>query len=269
MRFPSASGVPSLISDDLAGGSHAMVALSLPPALRFAVERWELRAGSPREADDLVGLAGTQARFAVIDGTPPSRSASSPLGTNGGAYAAALVRLALAEPEPALDAIRRANEALHDPARSGRDQHSAAVVVASVDRHQTEIVAAGDGLAFVRRGGFWSQVGDGRMLTTSAEQAWREALADRRSDDADARIALERTLHAEAADWLMTPVGRFAELGYQRTTFENDWEELVLASAGARLDASLLDDVRGWLAGLRRWEQANAGRLAGQPMPVF
>ena len=32
---------------------------------------------------------------------------------------------------------------------------------------------------------------------------------------------------------------------------------------------SLLDDVRGWLAGLRRWEQANAGRLAHQPMPVF
>jgi hypothetical protein len=31
---------------------------------------------------------------------------------NGAAYAAAIVRLALAEPEPALDALRRANASL-------------------------------------------------------------------------------------------------------------------------------------------------------------
>jgi hypothetical protein len=50
--------------DELAGESHAMVALSLPPALRFAVERWALGAGSPREADDLISRWRERGRFA-------------------------------------------------------------------------------------------------------------------------------------------------------------------------------------------------------------
>ena len=249
--------------------AHSLVALDIPPALRFAVERWRLPAAQFGQDDDLVAAVGSDARFAVIDGLAPGRRDASPFGGDAGRYAAAIVRLALGGPDGVATALTSAAAHLHDPAiRFDRDQAAASAIVASVNRHRTEIVVAGAGTAFIRRDGFWTQAGSGRMLDAAAESAFQEALNAADIADADARTAFERSNPIPFDGWHTTPAGRFPTMRTEQVELDNDWDELVLATAGARLDTSLLDDLGGWLAGLRAWEAGNAGRLGRHGAPV-
>jgi hypothetical protein len=242
--------------------AHSLLALNIPPALRFAVERWQLPVAPSGHDDDLVMAVGSDARFAVIDGLAPGRPDASPLGGDAGRYAAAIVRLALGDPGAVTTALTRATAHLHDPAiRFDRDQAAASAIVASVNRHRTEIVVAGAGAAFLRRDGFWTQVGSGRMLDAAAESAFREALSAADVVDADARSAFERSNPIPFDGWHTTPAGRFPTMKTEQVELDNDWDELVLATTGSRLDTSLLDDLADWLAGLRAWESSSAGRL--------
>jgi hypothetical protein len=69
----------------------------------------------------------------------------------------------------------------------------------------------------------------------------------------DRAEAQDRALGAPEA-WRTAAIGRFAEPLLECKEIEG-FDELVLASGGARLDVARLDELDEWLDGLRRWER--------------
>ena len=72
--------------------------------------------------------------------------------------------------------------------------------------------------------------------------------------DRDRRHHAEERFLGRADAWASTALGRFAQPVIRAFSLSGV-TELVLASDGARLGERALDDLPGWLAGLREWER--------------
>jgi len=67
------------------------------------------------------------------------------------------------------------------------------------------------------------------------------------------------------AAWLTAALGRFPDIKTEAAAMES-FEELVLASDGARLDPERLSDLGAWLDDLRAWEREHLRPRAGAKM---
>jgi hypothetical protein len=232
------------------------------------VESWEQASGSAGSQDaklvwpdPTVGL-----RVAVLDGVTPSLRCRTVVGVDGAMYAAAIVSLALQRTGGAPDeCVLAANRHLHDPALArSRDQMQACVTVAdlSPDGH-VDVVRAGDCEAWARTEQGWVAFGAGTALTAEVEAEWAEWQRRHPGVSRDVRHDAEERFLGRPEAWTSTAVGRFGEPLLQ--CFSADGvQELVLASDGARLSESVLDELPAWLGDLRRWEgqRSDLGRAA-------
>ncbi|MEI7743039.1 MAG: hypothetical protein WCK58_04720 [Chloroflexota bacterium] len=239
----------------------------MPPWLRLGVEVWDLPAG--RREDHLVAGHETLARIAVLTGVPGASDARSAMGTDEPRFATAVARAALRDDASAGTALDAANRALFDPSRTGhRTQASVTAIVATVTRHGTEILAAGAAGAYALRDGDWFALVPGTPLTSDGEALLRGWSMEHPEATADERAEAVVRLVDDPALWRNPAAGSFARLSPDVVTIDNDWEELVLASEGARLDPSLLGRLEGWIAGLRAWEAQHAVALGRGGAPV-
>ena len=95
--------------------AKTVTVLDVQPWLRLGVEAWELR-GPGRDAI-LVTAHETLARVAVLAGATTGPGGTSPMGTDEGRYASAIVRAALEDDTTARAALEAAGRFLHDPDR--------------------------------------------------------------------------------------------------------------------------------------------------------
>jgi hypothetical protein len=234
----------------------------------WQVDWWEQASGSAGSQDaNLVwpDPAGGRLRVAVVDGVTPSRRCRSVAGVDGAMYAAAIARLALQRSGPLDACLLAANAHLHDPglARS-RDQMQACVTAIDVfPDGRVEVVRAGDCEAWARTEQGWVALGSGSALTAGVAAQWADWQRRHADVDRDARHDAEERFLGRPQAWTATALGRFAAPVVQRFTAAGVLE-LVLASDGARLSESVLEDLPTWLGGLRRWEdqRRDLGRAA-------
>jgi hypothetical protein len=199
-------------------------------------------------------------RLAAIDGATPPPAAPTFCGLDAATWAAQVTRASLLADDDVAACLWRANRMLHDPTllRAGA-RPQAAVVVADIRSRwdgdaSAQVVRASDCVAFARYGNRWSSLFPQPRLTAEAAQMW-DAWCDthRGASPRQRADAEDRALDAPAA-WRTAAIGRFAEPLLECTEIEG-FDELVLASDGARLELDYLDELDEWLDGLRRWER--------------
>lgn len=257
--MPSSS--PSPVSE------KTVTVLEVRPWLRLGVESWHLPAQDRTQL--LVTAREMLARVAVLSGAAPGPDGARRPDIDDGRLAAAIIGAALREDASTRDALGAAGRVLFEPARSGTcTQRAADAMVATITRHGMEVVGAGDGGAFVRRADDWFELCPDGALTGAADAEWRAWEADHPQPRRDERDRAALDLLAAPDRWRNPRVGAFDVLRPDVATVEDDWDELVLASAGARLDTSLLGRLEGWLGGLRAWESQHAVALGRGGAPV-
>jgi hypothetical protein len=229
----------------------------------WRIEAWEQPSGSAASQDaQLVwpDPGGQRLRVAVLDGVTPTRECRSVVGVAGPMYAAAVARLALLRSGSALeDCLLVANRHLHDDtlARS-RDQVQTCVTAADVfPDGRVEVVRAGDCEAWARTDDGWVPLGCGTALTAPVAAAWDEWQGRNADVGREVRHDAEEGFLGRPAAWTSTALGRF-ERPQIRSFSLAGVSELVLASDGARLSESVLDDLPTWIGGLRAWERKRA-----------
>ena len=232
-------------------------------ALGWRIESWEQPSGSGASQDaELVWPhpSGRFMRVAVLDGVTPSAACRTVAGVPGAMYAAAIARLALQHPQHTLEeCVLGANRVLHDEhlARS-RDQMQTCVTAADVfPDGRVEVLRAGDCEAWARTDDGWVELGCGTALTEAQEAAWNAWQRRHPGIDRTTRHDGEERFLGRAQAWTSTALGRFAVPKLQHFTVHGA-RELVLASDGARLSEAALDDLPGWLGGLRDWERGRS-----------
>ena len=230
----------------------------------WKIECWEQASGDAASQDaQLVwpDPRGQRLRLAVIDGVTPSLRCRTVVGVDGAMYAASVVRLALQHAERPLDeCVLAANRHLYDSTLPrSRDQTQTCVTAADVfPDGRVELVRAGDCDAFARTAAGWTPMGRGSALTARTAAAWDEWQRRNAGVTREARHAAEETFLGRPEAWTSTAVGRFARPNVRRFSLAGV-QELVLASDGARLADHALDDLPGWLDGLRNWERERPG----------
>lgn len=226
----------------------------------FVVDVWEEAApGAARSSQDssLVLPFEDGLRVAAIDGATPHPDQELKVGCDAAVYASALVRLALHSRVPLLVALENANETLHVRAANVWMIPRATVAAADIGEYDTGVVRAGDCVAFARHGEAWRPLFP--ELTSPAQMRARIAEIGEVSLEALMRMVKENPQGADPTpleDRPTVAVGTFPELRPQRAEVPAGWDELVLASDGARLDAHRVADLERWLADLREWERA-------------
>jgi hypothetical protein len=230
----------------------------------WKIECWEQASGDAASQDaQLVwpNPRGQRLRLAVLDGVTPSLRCRTMVGVDGAMYAAAVVRLALQNAERPLDeCVLAANRHLYDSTLPrSRDQTQTCVTAADVfPDGRVELVRAGDCDAFARTAAGWTPMGRGSALTARTAAAWDEWQRRNAGVTREARHAAEERFLGRPEAWTSTAVGRFARPNVRRFSLAGV-QELVLASDGARLADHSLDDLPGWLDGLRNWERERPG----------
>jgi hypothetical protein len=199
-------------------------------------------------------------RLAAIDGATPPPGAPAFCGLDAATWAAQVTRASLLANDDVAVCLWRANRSLFDPGQaSAGARPQAAVAVADIrvrwdgDPH-AEVVRASDCVAFARFGSRWKALFPNDRLTAEAAQVWDAWCATHRGASARERAEAEdRALGAPDA-WRTAAIGRLAEPRLEWVEVEG-FDELVLASDGARVDLARLDALDEWLDGLRRWER--------------
>ncbi|MCU1430462.1 MAG: hypothetical protein JWL83_4462 [Actinomycetia bacterium] len=198
-------------------------------------------------------------RLAAIDGASVPTSPAF-CGLDAATWAAQVTRASLLAEDDLAVCLWRANRNLFDPSfgRAGA-RAQAAVAVADIrarwdgDAH-AKVVRASDCTVFARFGRRWVDVFPAPCVTAEAAQVWDAWCATHATANArDRAEAQDRALGAPEA-WRTAAIGRFAEPLLECKEIEG-FDELVLASGGARLDVARLDELDEWLDGLRRWER--------------
>ena len=229
-------------------------------SMGWLVETWEQPSGAAASQDaQLVwpDPAAARLRVAVLDGVTPTRRCRDVVGVAGPMYAAAVTRVALQRAGSGLtDGLLAANCHLHDRAVArSRDQAQTCVTAADVyPDGRVEVVRAGDCEAWARTAGGWQRLGTGTALTRAADAAWQRWQDGNPRVDRDRRQDAEERFLGRPDAWTSTALGRFPQ-PVMREFSLSGVTELVLASDGARLSERMLDDLAGWLAGLREWER--------------
>jgi hypothetical protein len=205
---------------------------------------------------------GGRLRLAVLDGATPPPGAAMFCGLDAATWAAQVTRAVLLADDDIAACLWRANRVLHDPGslRVGA-RPQAAVVAADVRRRWdgdafAHVARASDCVAFARHGRRWSTLFPLPRLTTEAAQVWSAWCATHPAATAARRAEAEDRALGSPAAWRTAAIGRFADPLLECTQVEG-FDELVLASDGARLGVEHLDDLEGWLDALRAWERVN------------
>jgi hypothetical protein len=231
----------------------------------WRIETWEQPAGAAASHDSQLvwpDPASARLRVAVIDGVTPTRHCRSVVGVPGAMYATAVARLALQRPADALaDSLLSANRHLHDPAITrSRDQAQACVTAADVfPDGRVEVVRAGDCEAWAGTSDGWVPLGSGTAVSAPTDAAWEDWQSRHPHASRDERHDAEEHFLGRPQAWTSTALGRFEQPAIRTFTLEGV-NELVLASDGARLSERRLDDLPGWIGGLREWERERAGQ---------
>ncbi len=231
----------------------------------LTVHVWESAAAPDRATQDaaLVTTRNGAVRLAAIDGCSLSRPLPSTCNMDGGVWAAATIRAALVAEDDAAAALERANACLHDPAaRSARELPQGCVVVADIRADGVEVARAGDCEAWARQGRTWERLFAEEIRTPAALERFRVWVDAHPEATADTRYDAEVRLWATPAAWLTAALGRFPRIMTETVALAR-FDELVLASDGARLALERLSDLDGWLGDLRAWEREHVHPRAG------
>jgi hypothetical protein len=210
--------------------------------------------GAASQDDHLVVmLPGGRLRVAVLDGVTPAPDTPEIAGMDGAAAAAGILRAALRGEDDVLHAAAAAGRFFRQPHLGGRSQPQACAVIcdlpAAPEAGPPSIVRFGDCEAWARVGDSWRPVVAGSCLTRRAAQRvarWHRAYPEATLDQV---IDADAVLTAEPSSFVTAPVGRLPGL-------RPEWgvparfDELVLASDGARLDAGRLRDLDEWLTAM-------------------
>lgn len=231
----------------------------------FSVDLWEDPATSGHVSQDasLVTHRNGILRVAAIDGCSLSRPLRHARGVDGGIWAAAMVRTALLVADTPVEALRLANMLLHDPSASTpRDLPQACVIVADLVGTCPRILRAGDCEAWVAQGGIWKRLFDREIRTAASASEFRSWTEAHPGATADERYDAEVALWALPSAWHTAAIGRFPDVMLQACDVTG-FDELVLATDGARLDGERLAALDAWLCSLRMWERNNLRSSAG------
>lgn len=223
----------------------------------YRITLWEEagRSDYPSQDAALIAARPSALRLAAIDGSTPPADARGRAGLDAAAWAANVVRAVLAaSPADADQALAAANSYLHQPQLRSQAQSMATVACADITARGVEIVRAGNSEAWLKEADGWRPL-FGTQFQAEADAAYRQWLVANPQADAAAVSALEEQLFGDPAAWISIPVGRFPVTCFERASLGDDWQQLVLATDGARLDAERLADLDGWLDGLRDWER--------------
>jgi hypothetical protein len=216
---------------------------------------------APASQDAWLALGGAgELRVAALDGATPPPGAPMFCGLDGATWGAQVTRAALHSEDDIAVCLWRANRSLFDASitRAGA-RPQAAVVVADVrmrwdgDAH-AQLVRASDCVAFARHGRRWTPVFPNARLVDDAAQVWDAWCVSHPNATPHERADAEDRALGTPSAWRTAAVGRFAEPLLERAEIEG-FDELVLASDGARLELDRLDELDSWLDGLRRWER--------------
>jgi hypothetical protein len=205
---------------------------------------------------------GGRLRLAVIDGATPPPGAPMFCGLDAATWAAQVTRAALLADDDIAACLWRANRTLHDPAslRAGARPQAAAVAADVRTRWDGDAFAhvarASDCVAFARHGRRWTALFPLPRLTTEAAQVWSAWCATHADATTVKRAEAEDRALGSPAAWRTAAIGRFADPLLECTQVEG-FDELVLASDGARLGVEQLDDLEAWLDALRSWERGH------------
>lgn len=215
-------------------------------ATGWRVSVLERTAGARRHSQDaslVLERPDGRLRAAAIDGVTPWDPDARVMGLDEATYAAQIVRASLVADAEAAECLAAANAVLH---RAGvhpsRAQRMAGAVVADLTPSGTAVVTqAGDCPAFVRLGDRAEAIVPERAVADSRRERLEE-LRSRRPvvDDREAwraHLAEEAELLEGPQAWRTTAIGRFPEPRLYVAEVAAGWDELVLASDGAGLDA--------------------------------
>ena len=109
--------------------------------------------------------------------------------------------------------------------------------------------------AWLRLGVSWRSLFGSQWPAAVAEEHARWLAEHANASAAEVSAQEERRFgHPDA--WVSVPPGRFPKTKLEALRFDEPWDELVLASDGARLNDERVNDLEGWLGTLRTWERA-------------
>lgn len=228
------------------------------PTDHYELTVWE-EASSPSgisRASWLVSPRPQVLRLAVIDGSTSLTGAMERAGVEPAAWAAAIVRATLLSAQSLESALEAANDYLHQPLLRSQAQSMAAVLAVEVaDEGSLSFVLGGNCEAWLHRAGRWTSLFGPQEEGTVRihHRLWLQE----HFDASAAEISEQEGLHfGEPRRWYSAPPGRFPETKLGRLTIEDGrWDELVLASEGARLSEGRVSHLSDWLAELRDWER--------------
>lgn len=207
-------------------------------------------------------------RVAAIDGCTPMPQTPTIAGVNGATYAAHFADGALYEHDPVPDLLRRINEHLFQlgpdliPAARPSATAAAAELTWRDGSLRVDAWATGDAQVWVRELSGWRLLVGGPGCLPETTQAWATRLEALKATGTE--ITRLRQLEAEffrdpGLFVRHTSLGRFERLRIQHESAHA--LEVVCATDGALLDAHALEDLDGWMEGLRVHEARGVARL--------
>lgn len=229
---------------------------------------WEAAATPDRPTQDaaLVTACNGGVRLAAIDGCSLSRPLPSTGNMDGGAWAAATIRGALVSPDTT--PLRLWSARTRACTTQAPGAHAICPRAASSSPTSAPTGSRSYVPGIVRRGSGEERRGSGSSPRRSGRRSpWSGSAPGSRitptppptNDDTEVR------LWVTPAAWLTAALGRFPDIKTEAAAMES-FEELVLASDGARLDPERLSDLGAWLDDLRAWEREHLRPRAGAKM---
>jgi hypothetical protein len=217
---------------------------------------WEEPGLKTRPSEDswLVATRPDTLRLAVIDGSTAPPDALGRAGVDPAAWAAGILRTTLINGQDVTEAIKDANSYLYQPELRSQAQSMATVLVAELDRRGLlTLVRGGNCEAWLRSHGNWRSL-FGPQWPEEVLSRHLDWLSDNRDATPELVSAQEETHFGHPDAWVSVPPGRFAEVKLETLTLNEEWDELVIATDGARLTKERIEDLDSWLSHIREWE---------------
>lgn len=187
--------------------------------------------------------SGLGLQLGVIDGALNTMDARHPVKTRAAieTTVSSISMFGLAE------GLSRAAAAIHDPAAVNKHRNpTLAFAGVEIANSKLRVYRNGDCVAWVRSGGFWTEILPGDMLTLQGREAYESAIAANAPSESGWAVQ-ERVLEDEK-HWAYPPLGHAPFPQSKSTILEEQLiDELVLASDGADVDASRLEDISDWM----------------------
>lgn len=193
-------------------------------------------------------------RVAVIDGSTAPWDARGRAGVDAAAWAAGVVRCALASDQEMVEALERANAELHQPALRSQAQSMATVLCVEPAGDGLLLVRGGNCEAWISSGGRWQSLFGGQWPDDVVD-AYKTTIAANADASAREISELEERIFGTADAWVSAPPGRFPQTKLEQASWAGEWDELVLATDGARLDHDRVAALDDWLGEIRAWER--------------